>query len=402
MKAERLAVIATHPVQYHAPLYREVQRLGLPVTAVYGSDFSVSGYHDREFNVTFSWSTDLLSGYSSVFLSTTAEGGAITAEGTSARGLATTLSRMAPDAVLLTGYSPAYLRQAALRLLLDRRRILFRAETTDHARERGWLKESIRDLALQHFYKQCSALVYIGIRSRAHFERLGALNREMFYSPYCVDASVFESGEAVRERMRAATREELGLRADQIALVFSGKLVYRKGPDLLLDAIRAMPAEFRARFVILWLGDGGMREVLAAQSGDVTMRFIGFQNQYQLSRFYHAADALVLPSRSGETWGLVVNEALMHGLPCIVSEGVGCGPDLVVPSETGEVFAANSASSLRDALLRMLGWHHRVAESRERCRRQVSGYSVEAAAHGIISAFEAVLRASTPGRAKRS
>jgi hypothetical protein len=64
-----LAVIETHPVQYHAPVYRELQKTwGIPVTAIYGSDFSVAGYRDREFGATFAWDSDLLSGYSSIFL----------------------------------------------------------------------------------------------------------------------------------------------------------------------------------------------------------------------------------------------------------------------------------------------------------------------------------------------
>ena len=51
-----LAVIETHPIQYHAPLYRLLeQRFGVPVTAIYASDFSVRGYRDAEFGATFAW-----------------------------------------------------------------------------------------------------------------------------------------------------------------------------------------------------------------------------------------------------------------------------------------------------------------------------------------------------------
>ena len=71
-----LVVIETHPVQYHAPVYRELQKsCGIPVTAIYGSDFSVAGYRDREFGATFAWDTDLLAGYTSVFLERVAAGG---------------------------------------------------------------------------------------------------------------------------------------------------------------------------------------------------------------------------------------------------------------------------------------------------------------------------------------
>ena len=56
-----LAVLQTHPVQYHAPVYRRVQeRWGVPVTAIYGSDFSLAGYRDAEFKTTFAWDTDCL------------------------------------------------------------------------------------------------------------------------------------------------------------------------------------------------------------------------------------------------------------------------------------------------------------------------------------------------------
>jgi glycosyltransferase involved in cell wall biosynthesis len=127
-------------------------------------------------------------------------------------------------------------------------------------------------------------------------------------------------------------------------------------------------------------------------------RFVGFRNQHQLSRYYHASDALVLPSRAGETWGLVVNEALLHGLPCVVSQGVGCGPDLVIPGETGEVFATNSSDALRDAITRLLTWYHDEAEIRQRCRLQVERYSVNAAARGIIAAFESSMNGGAKER----
>ena len=56
--------------------------------------------------------------------------------------------------------------------------------------------------------------------------------------------------------------------------------------------------------------------------------FAGFLNQTDISRAYVAADVLVLPSDYGETWGLVVNEAMASGLGCIVSDHCGCSPDL--------------------------------------------------------------------------
>jgi len=64
-----LVIISTHPIQYHAPIYRYLQqRIGCKVCVIYGSDFSISGYRDKEFQTHFAWDTDLLAGYESVFL----------------------------------------------------------------------------------------------------------------------------------------------------------------------------------------------------------------------------------------------------------------------------------------------------------------------------------------------
>jgi glycosyltransferase involved in cell wall biosynthesis len=80
------------------------------------------------------------------------------------------------------------------------------------------------------------------------------------------------------------------------------------------------------------------RVVFDAESSDSAIRdpqsafpnasFAGFLNQTEISKAYVAADVLVLPSDYSETWGLVVNEAMASGLPCIISDRCGCAPDL--------------------------------------------------------------------------
>jgi glycosyltransferase involved in cell wall biosynthesis len=98
----------------------------------------------------------------------------------------------------------------------------------------------------------------------------------------------------------------------------------------------------------------------------------------------------VLPSRDSETWGLVVNEALHHGLPCVVSRAVGCAPDLIDSAVTGEIAEPNSVQSLADAILRALPLTN-CPEFRRQCRTRVSSYTVERAAEGIVRAYQAVV-----------
>lgn len=394
-----LVVIETHPVQYHAPVYRALQQqFGVPVTAIYGSDFSVAGYHDREFDTNFAWDTDLLTGYRSVFLSRVAEGGARSAEDVRADKVPEVLRQLRPAAVLCVGYSPRFYRQVCWHVWRSRLPLLFRAETTDHAQERGPLKRWLRDRMLRWLYHRCQRLLYVGLRSREHYLRLGCSPQKLVFSPYCVDASVWATEEADRCCLRDATRQAWGVADHAIVVLMSGKLVPRKGPDLLIRAVKLLTAEQRQRYVIIFLGDGAMREDLArlaAASPTVAVRFTGFRKQRELSRFYHGADLLVLASRSGETWGLVVNEALHHGLPCVVSDQVGCAPDLIQPGTTGEVFPANDPEGLRHALERAAALIGPKAV-RERCRQQVAGYSVTAAAAGMAAAFDAVCCSAVP------
>jgi glycosyltransferase involved in cell wall biosynthesis len=240
----------------------------------------------------------------------------------------------------------------------------------------------------------CPRLLYVGQRSYHHFKRLGCSDEKLVFSPYCVDVSPFEPDEAARARCRPEARQSLGITEAQTVLLFSGKLSLRKGPDLLLRAIKELPPEIRQHIVMVFLGSGELRETLqelAQSSPPIQAVFLGFQNQTLLSRYYHAADMLILPSQHSETWGLVVNEALHHGLPCVLSEGVGCALDLIEPGVTGDLFETGSARSLTSAIARAVALIGRP-EIRDRCRQRVSGYTVAKAAEGLASAYWAVVR----------
>jgi glycosyltransferase involved in cell wall biosynthesis len=389
-----LVVLETHPIQYHAPVYRELQaEWGVPVTVIYGSDFSIAGYLDPEFGAAFTWDTDLLSGYQSIFLSRLKSGGAGRADEVSAHGMGAALRSCGPGAILLVGYGHRFHQAALHHSRQTHRPVLFRGETTDHAVQRSPMKGWVRSVALRLFYNFCSRLLYIGQRSREHFTRLGVPDTKLVFSPYCVDTTPFQCSEEDRARLRAETRRQLEIADDAIVLLFSGKLSARKGPDLLVGAVKALPADLRSRMVVLFLGSGEMQGALEHAAGaapGIAVRFTGFHNQSHLSPYYHTSDLLVLPSRELETWGLVVNEALHHGLPCLVSDAVGCMPDLIVPGATGDAFDTGSIEAMRAGIQRALRLINRL-ETRVRCRERVGGYSAEKAAEGIAQAYHSVV-----------
>ena len=130
-----------------------------------------------------------------------------------------------------------------------------------------------------------------------------------------------------------------------------------KAPFLLVEALAALPEVVRERFWFVAMGDGPMRQEFETQMQRLLPGrscFFGFCNQSEIGRGYAMADVLVFPSIQGETWGLVVNEALQFGLAVIASDHPGCVADLLVsqrPVPSGSaVFPSDNCSACANAL----------------------------------------------------
>ena len=119
--------------------------------------------------------------------------------------------------------------------------------------------------------------------------------------------------------------------------------------------------------------------------------FPGFRQIGELPRFYAHAGAFVHASTK-EQWGLVVNEAMVCGLPVVVSERCGCAPDLVVAGETGFAFDPLDAAALRGLLGKVAGM---TGEQRAAMgaagRRLIAEWGPERFARGLKAAAEKAL-----------
>ncbi len=389
----KLTIIETHPIQYHSPVWRHLASL-INIEVLFGSDFSIAGYLDREFCSQFSWDTDLTAGYSHQFIQRMAQGGAGDYQSLTASGVASALTALQPASLMSMGYHHPFDRAGLRWSRAHSVPQLLRAETNDYASDRSVAKRFLRDFVLRRLYRRVAAFCFIGQRSKDHYQRLGVDQSRLFFSPYCVDETPFllDDGDMARS-LRAETRSRMSIPDHARVLIYSGKLSERKGVDLIPQAVTALPESLRKDLHIIFLGDGALRSHLESACSGIHSHFTGFQNQRSLSAFYYAADALILPSRRSETWGLVVNEALLHGLPCLVSDRVGCQPDLVQPGVTGAVFASNNLGSLSQALHTLL---QRLPDPTlaSNCRQLVRSYSVSVAAQGIAQAWHSLKTAS--------
>ena len=135
-----------------------------------------------------------------------------------------------------------------------------------------------------------------------------------------------------------------------LVVLFVGKFIAKKRPADIINALAILQQSttYNQQAVAVFVGSGELDHSLRdlAQHENVCVHFAGFKNQSELPACYAAADVLVLPSDGGETWGLVVNEAMACGLPAIVSDAVGCAPDLIDAGQTGFVFPMGDTAAL--------------------------------------------------------
>ena len=141
--------------------------------------------------------------------------------------------------------------------------------------------------------------------------------------------------------------------AGPVQILYLGQLIERKGVDILLNALETLKD---LDWTVTLLGGGDQQDALAVQArelgiaGRVTFQ-APLENTLAMQKV-EECDLFVLPSRH-DGWGVVVNEALLRGVPVICSDRCGAA-DLLCEDWRGETFAAGSISSLADSLRRRI------------------------------------------------
>ena len=207
--------------------------------------------------------------------------------------------------------------------------------------------------------------------------------RRVIFAPNSVDNERFAGRPQIG---RSDLLARWGLKDNAPVIMFCGKLIPRKRPLDLVEALEILPHEY----VVLFVGDGVLanrvRAAIKPGQGAVT----GFINQAELPSYYHAADILVLPSEV-ETWGLVINEGMAAGTLPVVSDRVGAAPDLV--DGIGQVYPCGNIAGLAAGLDRAFK-QLQGPGLRDTIQRHAARYSLDHTAAGFE---EAVLALSGPG-----
>lgn len=381
----KVYVFESHPVQYKAPVYQEINRI-VPgaFEVIYASDFSVrAGNLDNGFGVEVNWDIPLLSGYDYRIL-----GNGTGTDHLSGKGVFQLLKDERPRAVVLTHTRYQFDHVAYLGALLLGIPILIRQETQDETHARTRLKSALRYLAYRIIYAPVKHAFCFGELNRAHLLRHGIHPRKISTAHFSVANPLKGMDDNEKMLRRAKIREQFNIAPDTKVIAFFGKLIPRKNPDIILRALAHVEPNTQKRLHFLFVGSGELEERLTAQANDLQKKcgvktsFSGFINQQALHDYYLASDIVCLPSRR-EAWGLVINEALNAGNAVIMTAPVGCRLEFgswersrIVPDENPEELGR--AITELSAYERSFDW----------AAPQMEDYSTEAAAREMAEVFK--------------
>jgi glycosyltransferase involved in cell wall biosynthesis len=390
-----LAILSTHPIQYHAPWFRGLAaHPDLDVHVYFCHKATPEEQARAGFGVAFDWDVDLLAGYPHSFLKNIANpaghgrfGGFDTPE------IGKIFREGRYDAVLVNGWNYKSAWQAIWAAWKSGVKVMVRGDSHLHFDRSRSVKVTKR-LAYRRFVPRFDACLAPGTWSREYFEHYGARPDRIFFVPHVVDFDFMERESRRLLAERPELRRQWNLRQDSVVFLFVGKFTETKRP---LDFVKAVweAAKQGKHIQGLMVGDGPLRPACEGfvTSHDAPITFAGFLNQSQIVRAYVCGDVLVLPS-IGETWGMVVNEAMSCGRPSLVSDRVGCGPDLVIAHETGLIYPHGNVAALSSAMLNMAASPAQSAEMGHKAQRHLNEYSVQAAVDGVLHALQATVGSS--------
>jgi glycosyltransferase involved in cell wall biosynthesis len=294
--------------------------------------------------------------------------------------------RVNPGVIILGGWDePSYFLLWAWGIIARKQTVLWIESTLAEGRRRG-LKEAYKRWFLHH----AAVILVPGTRSYEYCRALGVPAAKIFVAPNATDRDYFKSRAQSLLPQRQSLRRELQI--SEVAILFVGRLVeqYKHVSCLIKAYSRLRQAGRQVRLIIV--GDGPDRDAywqLVKRERVSGVLFMGEMGHERLCRVYAAADIMVLPSLC-EPWGFVLNEAMEFGLPLVVSDAVGAGPDLVNPGENGFVVPAGDEAVLCQALEQLILDPELRQRMGSASRRIVEHFSPENWAAGVWHAIAAV------------
>lgn len=171
-----------------------------------------------------------------------------------------------------------------------------------------------------------------------------------------------------------SAKEELGFNKEKTLILFVGRLIHRKGADVLLKSLDGLDSTTEVAFV----GGNPTKEYqeLIKLHNLRNVKFIDFAPSEVVMKYYDAADIFVLPTRE-DIWGLVINEAMAHKCAIVTTNQCIAGRELIENGVNGFLIESDDCDSL-NSCLRKIVFNSKLMESMKECSfAKIRQYTIE-------------------------
>jgi len=248
----------------------------------------------------------------------------------------------------------------------------------------------IRDLINRYFLYPIRRLVYhyvdgcvaFGEKTVVFLIQHGVAREKIYGGIQTLPARGFKN--SMSKAKKEQLKRTLGFSSKKI-IFFVGYLTQRKGARELIKAFKQLD---RDDAVLIIAGAGkeeGHLRTLA--EGNTHIYFTGYVTEQEKAQYYGIADIFVMPSFV-DSWGLVINEAMMSGLPIITTTGAGAS---TLVQGNGIVVAPGDIKALAQAMGYLLDEDRERKKMGVRSKEIIQDYTIERAAECLTKAIHTVL-----------
>ena len=384
----RLAVVVQHPIHYHLVLYRAMEAdPDIDAEVLFMQRAHSTNDYDPELDMVVDWGVPMFEGFTSrVFRNISPWRNGEGFWKFINPGLVWRVLTGPYDAVYIHGNNHLSHILCMVAARVSGKRLIQRSISYNLG-DRTGPKKFVRTMIYRLLYRLPNICLYIGAHNRAYFEAFGVPDTRLVYAPHIVDNETFGAQARTLENRKDEIKSAFGIDPGQSIILYAAKFLAKKQPLKLIEAF--CEADLGADWTLLMIGEGPLKAdavALAARYPDKNIRFAGFLDQSEIGRAYVVADMVALPSAFQETWGLVVNEAMNFGCAVVISDRVGCGPDLVA-DKCGLIVPHDDGLALAEAIRRLATDEPLRLKFRARALATIKDWNAEAYMAGLRSAL---------------
>jgi glycosyltransferase involved in cell wall biosynthesis len=352
----RIAIVASHAVQYFTPYFRALAGTpGVVLKVFFCRKWGAETYFDRDFKTEVKWDIPLLDGYEWEFLESRHEGESLSFWAMDNPNVGEALKRFQPEVVEIHGYSYRTMWRALRWCNANQVPAILFSDSNGAAKTPIW-KRAVKAVIVGKFYRRLDGALSCGDNNRVYHLRYGIPQERVYPRPQPIDCRRYLASVGDAAAARLEIRKLHGIPEDAFVVVFAGKLSEVKCPLHLLQAVR-LCGQRGLNVWGLFVGEGALRPALEAYLAEHAMKnavLAGFVNQSRIGKYYAASEVVTLMS-SYEPKGQTVPEAGVVGCPAILSDRIGCiGPnDCARPGENALVYPWADINAFADCIARV-------------------------------------------------